>query len=210
MGAYSKVPKGRETTDGGVTPGTSALTKLSPERATEYITCLISNCFYLCRPFGTFHVVAQLPGVNTPVCGLSRHRRFSPDSNILAISPSQTLDGCTTSLSYFMGNLFAGVDFYVWKNLYLGAECGFGLKTGKSPNTYYCDDDYSANYDATGVLTSSIKRTFDGETNTTTTVTSTPSNTSTDTTNGPKTSNETSETSFKLFVEPAVRIGWKF
>ena len=159
---------------------------------------------------GLSFVNAHVPGANTPVCGLSRHRRFSPDSNILAISPSQTLDGCTTSLSYFMGNLFAGVDFYVWKNLYLGAECGFGLKTGKSPNTYYCDDDYSANYDATGVLTSSIKRTFDGETNTTTTVTSTPSNTSTDTTNGPKTSNETSETSFKLFVEPAVRIGWKF
>ena len=61
---------------GVVTPGTSALTKLSPERATEYITCLISNCLYLCRPFGTFHVVAQLPGVITPVCGLSSLRDF--------------------------------------------------------------------------------------------------------------------------------------
>ena len=66
---------------GVLTPGTSALTKLSPERATEHITCLISNCLYLCRPFGTFHVVTQLPGVlrfaqaqaeSTPVCGLSR------------------------------------------------------------------------------------------------------------------------------------------
>jgi len=66
---------------GVVTPGTSALTKLSPERAIEYITCLISNCLNLCRPFRTFHVVAQLPGVlpfgqaqaeSTPVCGLSR------------------------------------------------------------------------------------------------------------------------------------------
>ncbi len=147
----------------------------------------------------------------------SSTKRYSATSELLGSSKmdkkrdytNYSPDG-TTSLSYFMGNLFAGVDFYVWKNLYLGAECGFGLKTGKSPNTYYCDDDYSANYDATGVLTSSIKRTFDGETNTTTTVTSTPSNTSTNTTNGPKTSNETSETSFKLFVEPAVRIGWKF
>ena len=68
---------------GVLTPGTSALTKLSPERATEYITCLISNCLYLCRPFRTFHVVAQSPGVYTPVCGLSRLRRFSPDTNIL-------------------------------------------------------------------------------------------------------------------------------
>jgi len=56
---------------GVLTPGTSALTKLSPERATEHITCLISNCLYLCRPFGTFFVVAQLPGV-TPPSVLSR------------------------------------------------------------------------------------------------------------------------------------------
>ena len=61
---------------GVLAPGTSALTKLSPERATEYITCLISNCLYLCRPFGTFLVVAQLPGVKTPVCGLSSLRDF--------------------------------------------------------------------------------------------------------------------------------------
>ena len=70
---------------GVLTPGTSALTKLSPERATECITCLISNCLYLCRPFGTFHVVAQLPGVlrfaqaqaeSTPVCILSSLRDF--------------------------------------------------------------------------------------------------------------------------------------
>jgi len=70
---------------GVLAPGTSALTKLSPERATEYITCLISICLYLCRPFGTFLVVAQLPGVlpfgqaqaeKTPVCGLSSLRDF--------------------------------------------------------------------------------------------------------------------------------------
>ena len=31
MGAYSKVPKGRETTDGGETPGSSATTKEAPK-----------------------------------------------------------------------------------------------------------------------------------------------------------------------------------
>ena len=30
---------------------------------------------------GLSFVNALVPGVNTPVCGLSRHRRFSPDSN---------------------------------------------------------------------------------------------------------------------------------
>ena len=75
---------------GVLTPGTSALTKLSPERATEHITCLISNCLYLCRPFGTFHVVAQLPGVTTPVCGLSSLRDFrvSPHELLLSRKPN--------------------------------------------------------------------------------------------------------------------------
>ena len=84
---------------GVLTPGASALTKLSPERATEYITCLISICLYLCRPFGTFHVAAQLPGVlpfgqaqadNTPVCGLSSLRDFrvSPHELLLSRKPN--------------------------------------------------------------------------------------------------------------------------
>ena len=75
---------------GVLTPGTSALTKLSPGRATEHITCLISNCLYLCRPFGTFHVVAQLPGVNTPVCALSSLRDFrvSPHELLLSRKPN--------------------------------------------------------------------------------------------------------------------------
>ena len=75
---------------GALAPGTSALTKLSPERATEYITCLISNCFYLCRPFGTFHVVTQLPGANAPVCSLSslRDYRVSPHEMLLSRKPN--------------------------------------------------------------------------------------------------------------------------
>ena len=75
---------------GVLTPGTGTSTKLSPERATEYITCLISNCLCFCRPFGTFHVVAQLPGVTTPVCGLSSLRDFrvSPHELLLSRMPN--------------------------------------------------------------------------------------------------------------------------
>ena len=69
-------PKVRKTTDGGATPGTMATTKLSPEGATEYLTCLITTCLCLCRPFRTFSTIVQLPGVNTPVCGLSSLRDF--------------------------------------------------------------------------------------------------------------------------------------
>ena len=57
-------------------PGQDSLTIVSPERATEYVTCLITTCLWLCRPFRTFSVVATLPGVVTPVCGLSSLRDF--------------------------------------------------------------------------------------------------------------------------------------
>ena len=60
-----------ERTQPGVkTPGTSALTKLSPERATEHVTCLMTTCLGLCRPFGASLIVALLPGACAPVCGL--------------------------------------------------------------------------------------------------------------------------------------------
>ena len=66
-----------ERTQPGVkTPGTSALTKLSPERATEHVTCLKTTCLGLCRPFGASLIVAILPGACAPVCGLSSLRDF--------------------------------------------------------------------------------------------------------------------------------------
>ena len=38
--------------------------------------CLISACLGLRRPLGAFSFVATLPGVYTPVCGLSSLRDF--------------------------------------------------------------------------------------------------------------------------------------
>ena len=61
---------------GGHPPGQDDLTIISPERASEFITCLVTTCLWLCRPFRTFSVVATLPGVVTPVCGLSSLRDF--------------------------------------------------------------------------------------------------------------------------------------
>lgn len=120
------------------------------------------------------------------------------------------IDGENTSSRYFAGNLFAGVDVYVWKNLYLGAECGLAFNTGKSPNIYKNENDYEARYNADYTLTYSESRIVDGETNTTTVTTVNRGKTTTNTTKGTATSNETTETSFKFFVEPAIRIGWKF
>lgn len=111
---------------------------------------------------------------------------------------------------YFAGNLFAGVDVYVWKNLYLGAECGLAFKTGKSPNAYKNENNYTAKYDANDKLTSSTLEIIDRETNTTTTTTVSGGKPDTKTNVGVPGTNETTETSFNFFVEPAIRIGWKF
>ena len=104
MGAFSKVPKGRETTDGGCYPPVIAQQHEKSRRDDRDISNLILNRLctlspfqglvllmhlfrgltppsVVCRPFGTFPVVAQLPGglpfgqaqaESTPVCSLSR------------------------------------------------------------------------------------------------------------------------------------------
>lgn len=126
---------------------------------------------------------------------------------------NMSTNGGNSSLHAFNANIFAGVDFYVWKSLYLGAEVGFNFKTGKSPNRYssYTEQGYS--YNKSGQLMASTVKEYNGETNVTktTTVTTGSGGTTTTTTNyGPQTSDVETNTSFKLFVEPAIRIGWKF
>jgi hypothetical protein len=138
--------------------------------------------------------------------------------------------GGAASSNVFKGNLFAGVDVYVWKNLYLGAELGLGFNTGKNRvNTYYSFDNNTTNYDEKGAVVSYEKFNYDGEANTTTIETYDGSKTETFTINGEKSTttlaptssitptgintkrtNETTNTGFKLYVEPAIRIGWKF
>lgn len=120
------------------------------------------------------------------------------------------VDNNKVSQKYFSGNLFAGVDFYVWKNLYLGAECGLNFKTGKSPNVYTDQYSYSANYKANDVLNYSTETIVSGANNTTVTTTIRGGKTTEDKSNGTVKSTEHGSTSFNLYVEPAIRIGWRF
>ena len=61
MGAYSKVPKGRETTDGGVTPGNCATTRKVPKGRQRYkqfdikqAVCGLSRLDFVDLWFGAF------------------------------------------------------------------------------------------------------------------------------------------------------------
>ena len=123
---------------------------------------------------------------------------------------NQNTNGGATSQGYFQGNLFAGIDCYVWKGLYLGMECGLRFKTGSGSNAYmsYTYDtkrykaDNSIKYSKIEVyngLTGDYKLTETGE----------GAGKPVDTKRTVST-NESGTTSFALFVEPAIRIGWNF
>lgn len=118
--------------------------------------------------------------------------------------------GNKSSLRYFNANLFIGVDCYVWKNLYLGAECGLNFRTGSSPQQYDSYNMETSTYDAQGKLNYSSTTKFDGATNTTETIVINGKATDTNKETDPITEVSTSTTKLGFYVEPAIRIGWRF
>ena len=79
-GAYSKVPKGRETTDGGITPGNVATTEKAPRGRQNY-NWFVDSILRTLSPRRGFFCCRTTTGGYTPVCGLSHLRCFSPDTN---------------------------------------------------------------------------------------------------------------------------------
>lgn len=107
----------------------------------------------------------------------------------------------------FFANIFTGLDFYVYKGLYIGTELGISFKTGKQKSGSYTEvsngktiagtnttSDWSENYSSdtgirnhmdnlTKVVTTSVDNVVDHSATT---------------------------TKLKIYVEPALRIGWIF
>ena len=116
----------------------------------------------------------------------------------------------------FVANLFAGVDFYVYKKLYLGAEFGLKFMTGKTPNSYASGElNYTNNaYSSSSIIVTNYNNTFDEEAGTSSEYETVDGKVTTgkdgEVKYGKKVCNETTNTSFKFFVEPAIRIGWTF
>lgn len=116
----------------------------------------------------------------------------------------------------FVANLFAGVDFYVYKQLYLGAEFGLKFRTGKTPNAYASGEINATSnaYTASTIVSTIYKETFDEDAGVSSVYQTVDGKVTTGMDGEPKygnkVSNETKETVFKFFVEPAIRIGWTF
>lgn len=114
------------------------------------------------------------------------------------------------SSHYFTGSVFTGIDFYVYKNLYMGVELGINFKSGKSPNSFYTENSSMSIMNASGVETYSQTVAYSQETGTTVTVTKQGNTVNTDTQIAAAVSNESTTTNLKFYVEPAIRLGWRF
>jgi hypothetical protein len=124
-----------------------------------------------------------------------------------------------------MANLFTGVDFMLYRGLYIGTELGLSFKLGKNGNgTYEYDLETKGKYSTTytGSTPSDYKNTsgsytsydkFDSSTGIREQKTTYSGDTSQ---YGPDYSvqtvtNQTSKYSnLSLYVQPALRIGWRF
>jgi hypothetical protein len=115
------------------------------------------------------------------------------------------------SMDFFAANLFAGVDVYVWKNLYLGAECGFSFKTGtSSAHGYFNSTSSTKAFDKNNKMIYSLTEDYNGSTCITNTTTYNGNTTVSDTSYGNVETSADTQTTFNFFVEPAIRIGWRF
>ena len=101
--------------------------------------------------------------------------------------------------------VFTGVDFFVYKGLYLGAELGITFNTGKKTNGNYTQETIKQTVvgaDVTKHITSKYS-TETGNTITTDHVNNT-------TTTTPSYAREHTGTYTKVYFEPVIRLGWMF
>ena len=110
----------------------------------------------------------------------------------------------------FKGGVFAGLDFYIYKGLYIGTELGISFTSGKSPNGYYSYNYSSVETNSSGVVTYERNVSYSGDTGLTTTNTTINNNTTTTISAQQASTTQRSATKLKLYVEPAIRLGWKF
>ena len=119
-------------------------------------------------------------------------------------------EGKEVSSHSFVGGVFAGLDFYVYKGLYLGAELGISFKSGKTPNYYESYNTSEVTKNKSGVETYSKYVTYSGDTGNRVETKYDGQKTTTTTTQTQISSNEKTTTKLEFYVEPVIRLGWRF
>ena len=108
--------------------------------------------------------------------------------------------------SGFFGTVFTGVDFYIYKKLYLGAELGITFNTGKKMNGTYTESKSKVSYEGSN-QTANWTEDYSSELGVTMYVDNLnkKNNKLTYDYAVDNTGNYT-----KIYIEPAIRIGWMF
>ena len=109
-------------------------------------------------------------------------------------------DGEKQNENGIFASVFTGIDYYIYKKLYIGAELGLTFNTGKKKNGNYTEVEGYRQSIGTTVVEERVKK-YSSDTGITTNYDGT-------TTQGPVT--ETKGTYTKIYIEPAIRIGWMF
>ena len=78
MGAYHKSRRDERLQTGVITPGNCATTQKVPKGRQKPKQVVIEQVRYSIAPSGLWFVAVLLPGVGTPVCGLSHLRCLFP------------------------------------------------------------------------------------------------------------------------------------
>lgn len=145
----------------------------------------------------------------------------------------QTSNGANRDQNALFCNIFTGIDFQLYRGLYIGTELGISLKMGKilnGTNTYdmtstrvqdirYSGDQPSYAKNENEIITTNAYEKFSSETGireyksvTTSTIASHNGNQPTDPTYTANNyyDNSSKFTNIELYIQPALRIGWRF
>lgn len=147
--------------------------------------------------------------------------RIQTTSNQKDEYKNQSTDGTNVNSNRFFAGLFTGVDFYIYKGLYVGTELGIRFANGvnrvnptleRSFNetiitTNTSGSTSTVNTQKTNWSESSESGIRKGNTVTVTGTTTTENKIETAT---PATDREVKGTSLNFYIEPALRLGWKF
>ena len=108
-------------------------------------------------------------------------------------------DGDKLNENGIFASVFTGIDYYIYKKLYIGAELGITFNTGKKKNGNYTE--VKGYRETIGTAVEEKVKKYSSETGITI-------NYDGSTTQGPVTETKGSYT--KVYVEPSIRIGWMF
>ncbi len=146
--------------------------------------------------------------IHTPDYSRSLGQKTVTDTRASKDYSKMSPDGSKMNGHTIFANVFTGVDCYIYKGLYIGTELGLSFKHGKSKNGSYTQESSETVFE-NGVLTTNVVDKLDSASGLQTHEDYLkPANNYTNCI--PASDKSSSSNQLKIYVEPAIRIGWMF